>query len=149
MNISYGVCIFTTYIWMYLIFYKSRKTVVTARAQLVSGNLFLKNSNCCPAEKSVLGELDWFSGGNFPSEIFPLEKFLTRKVSGISAFRRKFPWRKFSRIPVSGSSFPGILISAGKNSGGKLDALVPEELIQLFKRKYWFNLEWFNAIRWF
>ena len=70
--------------------------MVTTRAQLVSGNLFLKNSNCCPAEKSVLGELDWFSGENFQSEIFPLEKFLPEtfppeKVSGTSAFPRKLP----------------------------------------------------------
>ena len=35
----------------------------------------MKNLNCCPAEKSVLGELDCFSGENFQSEIFLLEKF--------------------------------------------------------------------------
>ena len=64
--------------------------MVTALAQLVSGDLFLKNLNCCPAEKSVLGELDWFSGENFPSEIFPLEKFLMRKVSAEKSFNRKF-----------------------------------------------------------
>ena len=30
---------------------------------------------------TLLLQLDWFSGANFLSEIFPLEKFLPRKVS--------------------------------------------------------------------
>ena len=136
--------------------------MVTARAQLVSRNLFLKNSNCCPAEKSVLGELDWFSGESFcrekflpetfpaatfsadksfcrknipPENIFLPETFSGGKFSQRKLFRRKkfpvfspsggkFPCRKFTGISVSDSSFPGIIISAGKDSGGKLDALL-------------------------
>ena len=79
--------------------------MVTARAQLVSGNLFLKNSNCCPAEKSVLGELDWFSGENFPSKKFPLEKFLPRKVSAGNfsagkSFQQKTFRRTLFRLPA-------------------------------------------------
>ena len=95
--------------------------MVTSRAHLVSGNLFLKNSNCCSAQKSVLGELDWFSGENLPSKMFPLEKFLSRKVStgNVSAgksfcrkfsnenffLRKLFRWKKFPDFPPSGGNF--------------------------------------------
>ena len=93
--------------------------MVTARAQLVSGNLFLKNSNCCSAEKSVLGELYWFSGENFPSKSFR-NVHLPAEISVTEIYRN------------SGSSFTGIIISAGKKSGGKLDALSGIGAIQTF-----------------
>ena len=86
--------------------------MVTSRAHLVSGNLFLKNSNCCSAQKSVLGELDWFSGENLPSKMFPLEKFLSRKVStgnvsaGKSFHQKKFLPEIFQRKLFPAKTFP-------------------------------------------
>ena len=116
--------------------------MVTARPQLVSGNLFLKNSNCCPTEKSVLGELDWFSGGNFSSESFPPEKFppetfsaekfpdASRKVStgnflpenlSPDTLRRKsFRWKVFRRKLFRQKNFPEFPTSGGNFRDGNL-----------------------------
>ena len=129
--------------------------MVTARAQLVSGSFLeklelLSSGKICswrtrlvfrgkfPVENLSVRKFSAgnFSAGNFPTEtfrrkcfhrkFFSAATFPQEKVSGISAYRRKFLRRKFTGIPVSGSSFPGIIISAGKKSGGKLDALLKD-----------------------
>ena len=98
-------------------------------------NLFLKTRIFFPAEKSFLEELDWFSGEDFPSEIFPLENFLPeivhRKFSA-GQVSETFSSGKFStgksfqdfRLPAEISVTEIYRNSGSKNSGGKLETLV-------------------------
>ena len=71
-----------------------------------------------------------FSGGNFsagsqeiPKTFFGRNIFHQKKFPDFSASGRNFRDGIFTRVPVSSSTFPGIIISTGKNSGGKLETL--------------------------
>ena len=73
-------------------------------------SIVLENSGHCPLVWSVV--LNLFLN-NFID--FPPEKFPEIPASGGN-------FRHFMGIPVSGSSFPGIVIFGGKNSVGKLNS---------------------------